>query len=178
MHDAVVARKYAQALFDQARETNQILACQQGLEELVRVVKLQATLKDVVNHPFISQDDKKRVLHSALGEFATLLLERFLYMLVRKHRFGHLPLIAEEFQREMDRYQNVQPLRVRSAVALSESQQQALRTHLEKWLEAKVRMDVQVDPSLIGGIVVQTQDRILDQSLKGQLRRLQATLSA
>lgn len=178
MHDSVATRKYARAIFEQARATQQILACQQGLEEFVRILSRKASLKDVVNHPFISSDEKKHMIHSAFGEFATPLLERFLYMLVRRHRFDLLPLILREFQDEVDRYQNVQPLRVRTAFPMSEPQRQKLQASLEKWLGSKVRMEIQSDPSLIGGLVIQTRDCVLDQSLKGRLKKLQQQLSA
>lgn len=178
MLDAVAARKYAKALFAQATAQNQILACQQGLAEFVQVLRERAPLRGVLSHPFISADEKKRVIHSSFGEFATPLLERFLGMLVQKRRFDLFFVIAQEFQDEVDRSQNVQALRIRSAFPMLDAQQKALKMHLEKWLGSKVRMDVQVDPSLIGGLIIQTRDRVLDQSLKGQLKRLQAQLSA
>jgi len=178
MKDTVAARKYAHSLFSIAQARNEILACQQGLQEMARVMKLRASLNEVLAHPFIALDEKKKVLHSALGEYATPLLERFFLLLVEKRRVGLFPLIAELFQDEVDRFQNVQPLRVRTAFALSEAQRQQLQAKLEGWLKSKVRMDIQVDTQLIGGLTIQTRDQILDQSLKGQLKRLQSVLSS
>jgi len=178
MQDTVAARKYAQSLFSIAQAKNEILACQQGLQEMARVTKLRASLNEVLAHPFIGSDEKKKILHSALGEYATPLLERFFLLLVEKRRISLFPLIAELFQDEVDRFQNVQPLKVRTAFALSEAQRQQLQAKLEGWLKSKVRMDIQMDPQLIGGLTIQTRDQILDQSLRGQLKRLQAQLSA
>jgi len=178
MHETVAASKYARALFEQAKETQQVLACQQGLDEVGRVLGQSPALREILQHPFIGNEEKKRLLHSALGEYATPLLERFLQLLIARHRFSLVPLIVREFQDQVDRYENIEPLRVRTAVALSGVQQRSLKTHLEKWLGAQVRVDWQVDPALIGGLIVQTRDRILDESLKGQLKRLQARLSA
>ncbi|MFA5975036.1 MAG: ATP synthase F1 subunit delta [Elusimicrobiota bacterium] len=176
MQESVVARKYARALFAEAKSHNQILLCQEGLEEFIRVLRLRVSLRDVLTHPFIASDGKKRLIHSVLGKWATPLLERFFYLLVSKHRFDALLAIVQEYQEEVDRYQEVQPLRVRVAFPMAEAQQQVLQANLEKWLGQKVRLDVQVDSSLIGGLVVQTQDRVLDQSLKGQLKRLRDQL--
>jgi F-type H+-transporting ATPase subunit delta len=176
MQDTVVARKYARALFAEAKTHNQILHCQEGLDEFVRVLRLRGALRDVLTHPFIAPDEKKRLIHSVLGKWETPLLERFCYLLVGKHRFGMILNIVQEYQEEVDRYQKVQPLRVRVAFPMAEAQQQTLQAHLEKWLGQKVRLDVQVDPSLIGGLVVQAQDKVLDQSLKGQLERLREQL--
>ena len=56
---------------------------------------------------------------------------------------------AQEFQADVDQFQYVQPLRVKTAFALSETQQKDLQTKLESWLKSKVRMDVQVDPQRV-----------------------------
>jgi F-type H+-transporting ATPase subunit delta len=178
MKDSGIAKKYARALFAEAQAKNQLLACQQGLEEMVRVARLRKSLKEVLAHPFISSEEKERMIHSALGEYATPLLERFFSLLVKKRRFATLFQIAQDFQEEVDRFQNVQPLRVRSAFPVPEAQQKQLKERLEKWLKSKVRMDIQVDPALIGGLIIQTRDHILDQSLKGQLKKLERQLTA
>jgi F-type H+-transporting ATPase subunit delta len=176
MKDIGAARRYAQALFNEAQKKNQVLACMQGLEELSRIVKLTPCLQEALEHPFIPIDEKKRVLHSALGEYGTPLLETFLSLLVAKHRFALLSAILEAFRQEVDQSQGIEPLTVRTAAPLSEAQQKDLKTKIEAWLKAKVRMTVQLDPQLIGGVVIQTRDHILDQSLKGQLKRLQQQL--
>ena len=176
MKDSVVANKYAHALFAEAQAKNELRAAQQGLEEFIRVARLRGSLKQILAHPFIVVEEKKRMIHSALGEYATPLLERFLFLLVSKRRLDLLFLIALEFQGEVDRFMNVQSLRVKTAFAMSESQQKELQAKLEKWLNSKVRMDLQVDTSLIGGLVIQTRDHVLDQSLKGQLKKLQQQL--
>jgi F-type H+-transporting ATPase subunit delta len=176
MRDIVVARKYAHALFLEAQSKNELRAAQQGLDEFIRVARLRSSLKAVLSHPFIPTEEKKRMIHSALGEYATPLLERFLQLLVSKRRLDLLYLIALEFQSEVDRFANVQSLLVRAAFPMSEAQQKDLQIKLEKWLKSKVRMDVQVDSSLIGGVLIQTRDHVLDQSLKGQLEKLRHQL--
>jgi F-type H+-transporting ATPase subunit delta len=130
-----------------------------------------------LSHPFIAGEEKRRMIHSALGEYATPLLERFFALLIQRRRFALLFAIAQEFQEEVDLDQNVEAIRVRSAMPMSETQKKQLKTELEKWLGAKVRMDVQIDSSLIGGVVIQTRDRVLDQSLSGQLKELQQQLT-
>lgn len=178
MKDLVIAKKYAQALFAQAQAKNELRACQQGLEEFVRIARLRGSLKQILAQPFISLAEKKRVIQSVLGEYATPLLERFFSLLVKKRRLDSLFLIAQEFQEYVDRFQKVQALRVRTAFPMPETQQKQLKERLEAWLKSKVRMDVQVDSQLIGGLIVQTRDHVLDQSLKGQLRKLERQLAA
>ena len=177
MKEIAVAKKYAHALFAEAQAKNELRAAQQGLEEFIRIARLRGSLKAILSQPFIAPEDKKRMIRSALGEYATPLLERFLQLLVTRRRLDLLFLIALEFQNEVDGFMNVQSLRVKTAFPMSEPQQKELQGKLEKWLASKVRMDVQVDPALIGGIVIQTRDYVLDQSLKGQLQKLEKQLA-
>jgi F-type H+-transporting ATPase subunit delta len=178
LKDLVVAQKYAHALFAEAQAKNELLASQQGLEEFIRVAGLRGALIQILSHPFISIEEKRRMIHSVLGDRATPLLERFFLLLVEKHRLSLLLAIGQDFQAEVDRFENVQALKVRTAFPMPEAQQEQLKEKLEAWLKSKVRMDVQVDTSLIGGLVIQTRDHVLDQSLKGQLQKLQQQLTA
>jgi len=178
MKEIAFARKYAHALFAEAQAKNELRAAQQGLEEFIRVARLRGSLKGILSHPFIAPDEKKRMIRSALGEYATPLLERFVLLLVARRRLDLLFIIALEFQNEVDRFENVQSLHIKTAFAMSEPQQKQLQARLESWLKSKVRMDIQVDPQLIGGLVIQTRDYVLDQSLKGQLTKLQRQLTA
>jgi F-type H+-transporting ATPase subunit delta len=178
MKDSVIAKKYAHALFAEAQAKKELRAAQQGLEEFIRVARLRSSLKAILSHPFIAPDEKKRVVRSALGEYATPLLERFLQLLVTRRRLDLLFIIGAEFQYEIDRFMNVQLLRVKTAFPISEGQQKQLQAKLESWLKSKVRMEIQVDPQLIGGLTIQTRDYVLDQSLKGQLKKLEQQLAA
>ena len=178
MKEIAVAKKYAHALFVEAQAKNELRAAQQGLEEFIRVARLRGSLKGILSHPFISPDEKKRMIHSALGEYSTPLLERFLLLLVTRRRLDLLFVIALEFQNEVDRFTNVQSLQIKTAFPMSEPQQKQLQAMLETWLKSKVRMNVQVDPQLIGGLVIQTRDYVLDQSLKGQLKKLENAITA
>jgi F-type H+-transporting ATPase subunit delta len=184
LKDLVVAQKYAHALFAEAQKECKgaqrcaptLIACQQGLEEFIRVARLRGSLIQILSHPFIAVDEKKRLIHASLGDHAMALLERFLLLLVEKHRLNLLFAIGQEFQAEVDRFQNVQALKVRIAFPLSDSQQKDLQGKLEAWLKSKVRMEVQVDSSLIGGLVIETRHHVLDQSLQGQLKKLEGVL--
>ncbi|OGR89530.1 MAG: ATP synthase F1 subunit delta [Elusimicrobia bacterium RIFCSPLOWO2_01_FULL_59_12] len=176
MKDTVAARKYAKALFAQAQTTHQVMACQQGLEEIARIVKARDSLRRILLQPFISPAEKEKLVHSILGEYATPLLERFLNLLVSRRRFDLLSQIVEDFQQDVDRSQNVQALRVRAAYPMSEAQQKTLQQKLEGWLRARVRMQVTVEPELIGGLVIQTRDREMDQSIRTQLKKLREAM--
>ena len=177
MKDNSAARKYATAFFEQALAKNELRACQQGLEEIARVARLRESLGRVLGHPFIAIDEKKKIMKTALGEYSTPALERFLSLLIEKKRFGIIQGIAAAFQDLVDRHQNIQPVRIKTALPMTDVQQQTLEKKLSAWLKSSVRMDVVVDPQLIGGIIIQTRDRESDQSVRGELRQMLQQLS-
>jgi len=176
MKDTVAASKYAKALFAQAQVKNEVRACQQGLEEITRIIRVRGSLRGILMQPFISPGEKEKLVHSVLGEYATPLLERFFTLLIYRRRFDLLPSIAQEFQDEVDRSHNVQALQVRVAFPMNESQQKTLQHKLEDWLRSKVRMKVAVDPALIGGLIVRTRDQECDQSLRTKLKQLKEAM--
>ena len=172
MKDTVAARKYAKALFAQAQADKQVRACQQGMEEIARIVRARDSLRRVVMQPFITSAEKEKLVRDAMGEFATPLMERFLRILIENRRFDLLPLIEQQFQEEVDRSQGVQAVRVRAAFPMNDAQRKSLQSKLETWMDSKVRMELAIEPELIGGLFVQFRDRELDQSLRTQLKRL------
>jgi F-type H+-transporting ATPase subunit delta len=178
MKDTTAARKYARALFTEALAKNQIQACLQALDQVTRLMRLQTSLSPILSHPFILVEEKKKLIHSLLKEREAPLVEEFLDLLVEKERIPLLAAIAREFQEEVDRHEKVQPLRVRAAFALSEAQRKRLQTRMEAWLSSKVRMELEVDPRLIGGLLIQTRDGQIDQSLRGKLRQMRQQLTS
>jgi F-type H+-transporting ATPase subunit delta len=176
LKDTVAARKYAKALFLQAQSTNQVLACQQGLDEVERIIGARESLRRILSHPFIVSQEKQKLIHSVLGEYATPLLERFLNLLIQKRRFDLLPVVVQEFRAEVDASQNIRSVAVATAYPMNEAQTHTIKQKLETWLHAKVRMNLVVNPELMGGLVIRTSDQECDQSLRTQLRRLQTQL--
>jgi F-type H+-transporting ATPase subunit delta len=176
VQDLGVSKKYARALFGAAQEKNQLLACQQGLEQLLLSTRSKTTLNDVFMHPMISLQEKQRMLHSVLGEFSTPLLEHFFVYLFQQHRFNLLPVITADFQKLFDQSKNVVAVQVSTAFPVTEKKSEELRTHLEKVFEGTVRLQARVDPELIGGFTAQSNDFILDESVKGRLEKLRQQL--
>jgi F-type H+-transporting ATPase subunit delta len=178
MIDLVVAQKYAKALFSEAHSKNELQATYRGLEEFARVAHLRRFLVKILSAPTVGAEEKRRLIHAVLGEWANVLLERFIDLLVEKRRLNLLFRIVEEFQMELDRFYKVQALRVRTAFPMTEGQENELQRKFEARLASKVRLEVQVKPELIGGLVVETPEYVIDKSLKGQLNKIRKVLAS
>src|SRR5262249_54396325 len=101
---------------------------------------------------------------------------KFLRVLNRHGRLGLLPSIYREARLDWERRHNRRAVMVRTAQPLDDSQQDALRARLETLLGATPVLQVEVDPSLIGGLIVQAGDEVFDVSIRNQLETLRRRL--
>ncbi len=172
LQDAVLAGRYAKALFMAAQAAKASDAVQKDLKALGQAYRADAALAAVLAHPGLSLAEKRARLGSALGRKPHVLTDRFVGLLLAKKRLPLLPTVAALFDVRTDEAEGLVRAHVRSAAALTDAQSKTLAASLEKALGAKVAFDVAVEPSLLGGVVVRAGDRLWDMSLKGRLRRL------
>ncbi len=97
-------------------------------------------------------------------------------LLLRRGRIEELPRVAAEFRRLDDERQGVTHATATSAAALTRDEVSALTERLEQTTGGRVALDIQVDPSLLGGLVVRVGDRLIDGSVRGRLERLRNQL--
>ena len=132
-----------------------------------------ASLLSSPNLPILEKD---RMLVDALEGKADPTAVRFLRVLNRHGRLGLLSAVVKQARATLDRRQNRKPVTVRSALALDEGQQAAIRDRLSAMIQATPVITLEVDPSLIGGLVVQIGDEVYDASVRTRLERLRGRL--
>jgi F-type H+-transporting ATPase subunit delta len=102
--------------------------------------------------------------------------ENFLKLLVHNNRLVLLPYIAKLFEAYKAEDEGYAEVDVLTAYALSKEAKQNLAAKLEKILGKKIHMNVTVDKSLIGGVLVRAGDKVIDGSIKGRLQNMQKAL--
>lgn len=172
MKDTAVASRYALALFETARQRGHEEAVAQGLFSAVSVLRQSDKLGSVLQHPLLSCQDKKRLLLKALGEKYSPLFEDFIELLLERKRLNMLPWIAQQFDKKSREVRGEVKAKVVSAIPISDSQEKSLERILSEATEKKVTVDVSVDPNILGGLVIRIEDKVLDHSIMGQLRRM------
>jgi F-type H+-transporting ATPase subunit delta len=172
-----VSRSYADALLAAAEDAGQIDPVLDELDELVADVVLgQPRFGALLASPSLPAAEKDRILTRTFENRAHPLLVRFLRVLNRRGRLGLIGPIARAARATWDRRQNRRPVLVRSAVALDDAQRSALSERLARMLSATPMLSYQVDPSLIGGLVVQVGDDVYDASVQSRLQQLRHRL--
>lgn len=175
MINGSLARRYSQALFEIATETS-LDSIDSDLRELTKLVEDNAEVKSVMLHPHISLSIKKSIMEKLLGEDFGEVTRRFFYLLIDRKRENLLPLIQREFSRLADEARQVVEAKVASAIELSTSQLDDLKNSIKKMTGKDVRIISEVRPELIGGVLVQVGDRVMDGTIAHALNRMRVEL--
>jgi F-type H+-transporting ATPase subunit delta len=103
-------------------------------------------------------------------------VRNLLGLMLRRGRIHELPRLAAEFRRLDNARQGITEATAISAAPLTQDEVRAVTQRLEQLTGGRVELAVQVDPSLLGGLVVRVGDRMIDGSVRGRLERLRNQL--
>ncbi len=176
MRESKIARRYARALFQAALRADAVQAVDRALQELLDILREQPALHQLMLNPLIPRERKQELVQESIGRRTHPLLASLLNLLVDKRRERLLPDIAQEYAQMRDDHLGVVRVQARTAYPLDSQQEQALIQSLQRRTGRTVVLDVQVDPSLIGGILVRIGDTVIDGTVRGQLQRLRQYL--
>jgi F-type H+-transporting ATPase subunit delta len=176
MREERVAKRYARALFNAAVRTQAVDAVSEALQQLLNTLHEQPPLRTLLLNPLIPRERKQQMVQEAIGRQTHPLLASLLSVLVDKRRERLLPEVAREFGELCDEHMGIARVRATTAYPLDSQQEHALVRGLEQRTGKTVVLQTNVDPSLIGGIVVRIGDTIIDGSVRGQLLRLRQYL--
>jgi F-type H+-transporting ATPase subunit delta len=172
-----LARRYAEALVDAAQKEGQADAALDELAEIESDVLAEFPgFARVLASDRVPATEKDRILTDVFEGRASSLVLRFLRVLNRHGRLGLLGPIIREARAIWDRRNRRIPVSVRSAVALDDSQMQALSDRLQRLVAGTPILTATIDPGLIGGLVVQVGDQLYDGSVKSRLALLRHRL--
>ena len=172
-----VARPYAEAVFELAREQNALPAWSQMLRFAATVVG-DARVAAALDNPRLSAGDKESLLLSIAGDRVTGEGRSFLRVLIESDRIRLLPEIQTLFDTLKDNAENVARARIESAFPLTDAQVADLRTALERRFGKKVETTVTVNEALIGGARVTVGDEVIDGSVQAKLAAMATQLRA
>jgi F-type H+-transporting ATPase subunit delta len=173
-----VGEPYAQALMSLAQQrdlTNQFGETFRALDSLLSESK---EFKDFVLNPVIKGKDKKAVLKQVLGGDANPYLVNFMMLLVDKRRIVFLEPIVEQYLNLLRKLNQTVLAEVTSATELSDSQKQNIIEKVKAIADASdVELRTSVDSDLIGGVIIKVGSKVIDASIRGQLRRISISLN-
>jgi F-type H+-transporting ATPase subunit delta len=169
------ARRYAEAAFEVAMRDGTLEAWRSELDNASSVVGDERALKVLAN-PSIPSDRRATALGEMLGDRVSRPVQNLIQMMLRRGRIEELPRVAAEFRRLDDARQGITHATATSATELTSDEVRALTARLEQSTGGRIALDVEVDPGLLGGLVVRVGDRLMDGSVRGRLERLRNQL--
>jgi F-type H+-transporting ATPase subunit delta len=169
-----LAARYASALFelaDQARALDDVAA---NLVQLRQLIAESPELERLVRSPALSREDQAKGMAAVLEKGgAHALTLKFVGSVTINRRLFIIDDIIKEFLAELARRRGEVAADVTSAVELGQAQIDAVTTALREAVGQKVAVNLAVDPSLIGGLIVRVGSRMVDSSIRTKLQRLQ-----
>jgi F-type H+-transporting ATPase subunit delta len=172
-----VAERYANSLFELAQQDNAVDAVDQDLGRFERLFEESDDLFRLINSPVFSADDQVKAL-SAVADRAEIvgLVGNFLRVAARNRRLFAVPGMIKAFRRIAAEARGQAAAEVTTAHALTADQEAELKATLKDVAGKDVTLNVSVDPSLLGGLVVKIGSRQIDTSLKTKLASLKLAL--
>jgi F-type H+-transporting ATPase subunit delta len=172
-----LAERYATALFELADERHALDDVAANLRELRAMLAESGDLMRMVRSPVLSRGEQGKAIE-ALAEQASLskLTRDFLAIVAHNRRLFAVPAMIGAYLAKLAERRGEVTAEITAAQALNEAQQNSLVEQLRRVVGSRVAIDVKVDPSLLGGMIVRIGSRMVDGSLKGQLQRLQLSM--
>lgn len=172
-----MAGRYATALFDLALEAGAVERVEAELGQIEAMLQESAELRRLVRSPVFSAEDQARALAAVLEKAQiTGLTANFIGLITRNRRLFALTDMIAAFRSLAAQHRGEITAEVTSATALSDAQTSALNTVLSAALGQNVKMRIDVDPALLGGLVVKVGSRMVDSSLRTKLNSLKVAM--
>jgi F-type H+-transporting ATPase subunit delta len=170
----VVAKRYAQAAFELALEEGALEAWSDALARIAHFLSDGEAARALQNGR-VPSEVKHALIDAGLRDLPRLPLN-LAHLLVNKGRTDLAVSIAEQFSRLVEEHQGLARAKAITAVPLSETDLQALSARLREQTGRRVVLENDVDPSILGGVVVQIGDKLIDGSTRARLEALRQSL--
>ena len=176
MAKQVPGKRYAQAIFELAGQQDLMDQCESDLASISQVLQ-DSEFRSFLGHAKVSMSDKVRSIEAVFPDtnpmirnLVALLISRASIELVSDVHAGYCQL--------MDEFKGRQAVEVISAVALDAKEEQRIREFVSKLIEKEVVITTRVDEAILGGVIIQVGDQLLDGSLRSKLEGLRREIKS
>ncbi|MGF7183930.1 F-type H+-transporting ATPase subunit delta [Desulfitispora alkaliphila] len=178
MINKAVARRYAHALFQLAQEKKILDQVQDELTQVVATIEENDKLKSILEHRLIPEGEKRELIKKSFGQFLLPETLNFIMLTIDKKRETYLKEILGQYKLYADEARNLYRAEVTAASQLTPAHVSDLESKLSKLTGKEVKVTVNVNPELIGGLIVKLGDKVIDGSVTKRLEMLQRNLKS
>jgi F-type H+-transporting ATPase subunit delta len=172
-----LAERYAAALFELADEQKALDQVAGDLRQLRAMISESAEFQRLIRSPVLSRAEQGRAIN-AIAEQAgfSQLTRNFIGLVAQNRRLFVVPAIIDAFLALLAERRGEVTAQVTAAQPLTDAQRTLVEEQLKRAVGSKVAVEIKIDPSLLGGMVVKVGSRMVDASLKSKLHRLEAAM--
>jgi F-type H+-transporting ATPase subunit delta len=168
-----IASPYARALFDFSVEKNIMHQITADFQNLEIFLDKTSELTDYLNSPVVNSESKREVLTKTLKSQVNTETFKFLMVLVDRDRINLLRAVIAQYLELVYETASIKTIEVSTAFPFTYLQKNTLVKKLKELTNAReIRLVITVDPSLIGGFLIQTNSKVIDFTVKNQLQKL------
>lgn len=178
MSEISIARRYAAALHQQAEQVGVTSKVDADIDLIQASFEGSRDLGLFFNSPIIAAEKKQAVVASLFGSRVQATTLRFIQMLVDKRREGLFQEVIHAYRGLRDEQLGIVEAQARVALPLSDGEEKALVQSLEKMTGKRVRLNVALDDTLVGGAVIRIGDTVYDGSVRHKLNTLRHHLAS
>lgn len=173
----LIEKVYGEALFELAVEEGKTAELMEEIRLVKQVLSDNPELAKMMQHPGIPVNEKEQVIEQVWGGKVSREVTGLMVLLLKKEHYGQLPQVLDYFLEKVREKERIGIAYVRTAVELSPTQREKVEKRLlETTSYRKFEMHFEVEPSLIGGMVIRIGDRVVDSSIKTRLENLSRQL--
>jgi len=170
---------YAEALLYLAKSNDSLKETTNDMNIVSQFLANSSDLKKFLGNPLITKEAKKNVVKDILGEQIDSSTLKFLLLLVERGRIEVLESIAQKFLELSFKQESIEIAKITSSIQLSAQQQKEIAEKLKVITGAKqIKLALKVDPALIGGFTIEIGSKMIDTSIRGQLKQISNLLGA
>lgn len=172
MRETKVAHRYAKALFDLSIEMNLLEQVFEDVELLLSVCNQNRDFLLMLKSPVIHDKKKQTIMREIFGKKIHELSLRFLMVITRNRRENILDVIAEQFIVIYQKYKNILPTLLTTAVKLDAGTRDKIINLLSERSDATIQLTEEVDEEIIGGFILEFEDMQYDASVQRKIKNL------
>jgi len=167
-----LGRVYAKALIELAQEQGAVEAIREDMRLVFNTLSASRELSNVMSSPIVKADKKESILNEIFSGKLQDLSVRFLKIVLNHGREGALKVIAQGYENMYLQLKGIEQVKVTTAYALSKEEIKSIQEKAASYTGKDVELDINVDPNIIGGLVLRVGDKRYNGSLSHQLKTL------
>lgn len=172
----LVGNRYAYALFEAGLELNKLREFKEDFSSVTDILSKEKELNKILSHPKISKDEKKELLNTIFGNKINKEVLNFLFILVDKRREDAIMEINKEFKKLYNEHENIVEVTAITSVQMDNKSKNKLKITLENKLNKRVQLINIVDKDIIGGVLLNIGNKVIDGTVKGQLEEIEKAM--